>query len=69
MIAEVYLWIVDATVTVLDEYGNQIPDYQGHHRQVVGRIVRDAPPAAVFYQANLSVGLKQKITREKFAKV
>ena len=68
MIAEIYLWTLDATVTVLDEHGNQIPDYQGRHSQVAARIVRDAPLTAMFYQANLTIGLKQKITRAQFAK-
>jgi len=35
-------------VVVFDENDEQIPEYQGQYEEVKKRILRDAPPAAVF---------------------
>jgi hypothetical protein len=35
-------------VIVFDENDEQIPEYQGQYEEVKKRILRDAPPAAVF---------------------
>lgn len=35
-------------VMVFDENGEQLPDYQGHYRDVKDRILADAPPGSVF---------------------
>ncbi len=35
-------------VMVFDENGEQIPEYQGQYEEVNERILRDAPPRAIF---------------------
>jgi hypothetical protein len=35
-------------VMVFDNKGEQIPDYQGQYEEIKGKIVKDAPPSAVF---------------------
>ena len=35
-------------VLVFDEYGEQMPEYQGQYEEVMERILREAPPGAVF---------------------
>jgi hypothetical protein len=35
-------------VMVFDEYGEQIPEYQGHYADVRERITADAPAGSVF---------------------
>jgi hypothetical protein len=61
-IAKVYLRTDDSKVTVFDEHGHLMPDYGGHIRVVVGRILRDAPQTTRFYLANLAVGHKEQIS-------
>lgn len=46
-IAAVYLF-VGGMVMVFDSNGEQIPDYQGHAKDVASTILRDAPDAARF---------------------
>lgn len=36
-------------VLVLDEKGEQMPEYQGHYREVKDKILADAPEDAKFY--------------------
>jgi hypothetical protein len=67
MIAEVYFWTDDSKVTVFDERGHQMPDYGGPIGEVAALILKDAPPSASFYLANLAVGSKDRITRADFA--
>jgi len=40
--------IQNGEIMVFDEYGEQIPEYQGHCDGVRESILRDAPPDAVF---------------------
>ncbi len=35
-------------VLVFDEDDEQVPEYQGEYREVKKRLLRDAPPAALF---------------------
>jgi len=35
-------------VIVFDEHGEQMPEYQGQYEEVKEKILRDAPPGAVF---------------------
>jgi len=35
-------------VMVFDKKGEQIPEYQGQYEEIKGKIVKDAPPSAVF---------------------
>ena len=35
-------------VMVFDKKGEQIPEYQGQYEEVKGKILKDAPPDAVF---------------------
>ena len=53
-------------VLVFDAKGEQIPEYQGQYEQVKLRIVKDAPPSAVFsYAFDYGVGLKT-VPREEW---
>jgi len=36
-------------VIVLDEKGEQMPEYQGRYKEVKDKILADAPPDAKFY--------------------
>ncbi len=47
MIKSVYKW-QDGMVMVFDKKGEQIPEYQGEYQEVKGKILKDAPPDAVF---------------------
>lgn len=47
MIAEVYLWS-DGMVSVFDEHGDQLPEYQGPLAEVQARVLADAPDTARF---------------------
>ncbi len=38
----------DGMVMVFDKMGEQIPQYQGHYKEVKELILRDAPPEARF---------------------
>ena len=42
------LWFENNMVAVLDNRGEQIPEYQDCYDNVRGKILRDAPPEAVF---------------------
>ncbi len=35
-------------VIVFDENGEQIPEYQGQYEEVKERVLKDAPPEAIF---------------------
>ena len=35
-------------VLVFDEQGEQVPEYQGRYEDVKKKIIRDAPPGAIF---------------------
>ncbi len=38
----------DGMVMVFDNRGELIPEYQGQYEEVKGKLLRDAPPSAVF---------------------
>ncbi|MFC2041499.1 hypothetical protein ACFLTY_04175 [Chloroflexota bacterium] len=38
----------DGMVMVFDSRGEPIPEYQGQYEEVKGKILRDAPPNAIF---------------------
>ena len=42
-------------VVVFDEFGEQMPAYQGQYGDVRERILRDAPPDAVFSHVSNSI--------------
>lgn len=42
-ITKVYFW-TNGMVTVFDQFGEQMPDYQGRREEVIEKIFRDAPP-------------------------
>lgn len=53
-------------VMVFDEYGEQIPEYQGQYEEVKERILKDAPPETIFgywfdYEADI-----QTVSREEW---
>lgn len=35
-------------VIVFDEHGEQVPEYQGQYEEVKERVLKDAPPGAIF---------------------
>lgn len=35
-------------VLVFDEYGEQVPEYQGQYQEVKERVLKDAPLGAIF---------------------
>jgi len=53
-------------VLIFDDKGEQIPEYQGQYEQVRLRILKDAPPSAVFsYAFDYESGLKT-VPREEW---
>jgi len=53
-------------VLIFDDKGEQIPEYQGQYEQVKLRILKDAPPSAVFsYAFDYESGLKT-VPREEW---
>ena len=53
-------------VIVFDENGEQIPEYQGQYEEIKERVLKDAPPEAIFgrlldYEADI-----QTISREEW---
>ena len=50
-------------VIVFDENGEQLPEYQGPYEEVKDKILRDAPPDAIF--CHVVTGLKA-IPREEW---
>lgn len=53
-------------VIVLDEAGEQIPDYQGQYDEVKEKILRDAPAGAVFAHGITNAGQLIEAQREKW---
>ena len=56
----------DDMVMVLDETGEQIPDYQNQYEEVKESILKDAPPDAVFVYMSDSEPELHKVTREEW---
>jgi hypothetical protein len=48
----------NGVVLVFDARGEQIPEYQGLYQTVKPRILKDAPPAAIFYAFDNETELK-----------
>ncbi len=53
-------------VIVFDENGEQIPEYQGQYEEIKERVLKDAPPEAIFgrlldYEADI-----QTVSREEW---
>ena len=65
MIAKVYLWDNNA-VTVFDELGNQLQEFQGMLCQVKDLILANATDATQFVLASWQAATNQVITREQF---
>ncbi len=57
--------LIDAMVIVFDRRGRQMPNYQGPYEVVKERILKDAPPDAVFAHA-LTSGEFQVVPREEW---
>ncbi|MFC1966883.1 hypothetical protein ACFLWI_08110 [Chloroflexota bacterium] len=56
----------DGMVMVFDSRGELIPEYQGQYEEVKGKILRAAPPNAVFgYFPNREKEL-EKVSREEW---
>ena len=53
-------------VVVFDEKGEQIPEYQGQYDEVKEKILRDAPPDAVFSHGFTNYGKSQEVPREEW---
>ena len=52
-------------VMVFDKKGEQIPEYQGQYEEIKEKIVKDAPPSAVFgyfsdYETELQIVLREE---------
>ena len=53
-------------VIVFDKEGEQIPEYQGQYEEVKERILKDAPPEAVFgYWFNYETDIRT-VSREEW---
>ena len=50
-------------VIVFDEHGEQLPEYLGEYEEVKEKILRDAPPDAVFTKI---VTILQPVAREEW---
>lgn len=53
-------------VIVFDEKGEQIPEYQGPYEEVKEKILRDAPPDAIFGHRIIAGGEMTLDLREKW---
>ncbi len=56
----------DDTVMVFDDRGGQMPAYQGHYDDVREKILRDAPPSAVFLHWFGSNDVPEAVSREEW---
>ena len=56
----------DDMVMVFDKDGEQIPEYQGQYEAVKDKILRDAPPNAIFTQYRDYEPELQKIPRKEW---
>ncbi len=56
----------NSMVMVFDEEGEQIPEYQGQYEEVKERILKDAPPDAVFTHGFTDAGELRKVSREEW---
>ena len=68
MIAKVYLWNNNA-VTVFDENGAQIPEFQGMLAQVKSLIIANADKATKFFLASWQEATDKPIPREEFERM
>lgn len=66
-IKSVYLFS-NGMVMVFNHDGEQIPDYQGRHDEVVELIAREAPETASFKSAQWRPFMSCALTREEFIK-
>ena len=53
-------------VVVFDEEGEQTPKYQGQYNKVKERVLKDAPPDAVFAHGFTNSGKLLKVPREEW---
>ena len=53
-------------VMVFDKEGEQIPKYQGQYEGVKEKILKDAPPEAVFAHGYSDTGELIKVSREEW---
>lgn len=53
-------------VMVFDKKGEQIPEYQGQYQEVRERILRDAPPEAIFAHGFTDAGEPRNVDREEW---
>lgn len=65
MIAKVYLWANNA-VTVFNEKGEQIEEYQGYLNMVRDLILCNADEKTEYYLASWQEASNKRITREEF---
>ena len=56
----------DNMVSVLDDKGEQIPEYQDLYDKVKESVLKNAPPQAVFYHAFDTNPILRKVTREEW---
>ena len=49
---------------VFDAIGEQVPEYQGQYEDVIEKILKDAPPDAVFSQWSNAAGRPMIVSRE-----
>lgn len=65
MIAKVYLWTNNA-VTVFNQKGEQMPEYQGTLPAVKDLILCNANDKTEYYLASWQEATNKRITREEF---
>ncbi len=56
----------DSMVMVIDESGEELPEYQNRYEKVKENILKDAPPKAVFYHMSYSSPILRKVSREEW---
>ena len=65
-VIEMIIRLRNDAVMVFDANGEQIPEYQGKYEDVRGKILRDAPPDAVFTRWFSKADRPQIVSKENW---
>ena len=66
MVIKIAIRFKNNMVVVVDEEGEQIPEYQGQYEEVKQSILKDAPPDAIFAHGFTNSGELRKVPREEW---